>query len=190
MTTTEVIALISATFALLGYLTTTAYYISVLKANRKQLEANYKLSLRNKSLSYSIYASPSVTTARLEIDRLFSEHLSKKEGIPLSKIEDYKKSNPTLHQSIMTLLAHWENLALAIHSDVADNEVARDMVAGTLTSHVKVFREFINSRIQINRRAYENLLHISDEWDAWLNMRSKPTQFEPVVGKKALRRHD
>ena len=61
--------------------------------------------------------------------------------------------------SIMTLLAHWENMALAIHRTVADEDTCFEMVASTMNQHINVFRNFIADRQEKNQRIYYH--HVS-----------------------------
>jgi hypothetical protein len=139
-------------------------FLEQLDAHERNMRMDYKLALRTKALSYSLYSNLHLRDARLNIEEVFKAYIREQKVIPRSRIQQETDENHELYSDIMTLLAHWENMALAIYSDVADKQVAKNMVAFTLVKHVHIFSEFINDRKHVNPRAYSNLLRLADEW--------------------------
>lgn len=140
-----------------------------LKSSNKQMQVNYELSLRNRSLSYSLYATSHVRDARIKIEKYMRDEIKAGKPMTMQKLEEYSKVDSDIKSHVLTILAHWENLALAIHSEVADEEVAYEMVAGTLVQHVTVFGDFIKDRQMTNRNAYKHLLRLQDSWEKKLS---------------------
>jgi hypothetical protein len=171
-----------------------AILISVVVSGKyvlRQMKMNYSLNLRNKALGYSLYANEHLRDARIIIEREFGPLFSIKEPIPMAeinrKMEDQEEaraseSSRQILPSIMTLLAHWENMALAIHSNIADEDVCFEMVASTLNQHVKVFSNFIVDRRARNQRIYYHLLELNRRWDDWL-INVRISKFQPVFGQ-------
>lgn len=150
------------------------------KLAREQMQMNYKLSLRNKALSYSLYSNIHLRDARLRIEEYFGENLRKRRTAAINEIEQLIKKDQHLFSDIKTVLAHWENMALAMECDVVDVDVTFNMVGGTFVNHVKVFKEFIDDNKRRNPRAYYHLLNLSDKWEKQLGP-TPPQDIEPVL---------
>jgi hypothetical protein len=75
-----------------------------------------------------LYSNTHLRDARIKVEKSFGLLFSIREAIPMAEINKKMDSDSELQASIMTLLAHWENMALAIESGIADNAVCRDMV--------------------------------------------------------------
>lgn len=154
---------------------------------RRQIRMNYMLSLRNKGFEYSLYSREPLLRSRVRVEQKFGNLFKKKEPIPIDEInalidEDRvdEDTDSTLLSDILTLLAHWENMALAIYSGVADEDVCFEMVAGTMIQHVKVFRNFIDDRKESNDRAYYYLLKLRRRWEERLSTFAR-SDFQEVL---------
>lgn len=83
---------------------------------RRQMRMSYMLTLRTKALSYSLHASEHLRDARLKLEMEYGSLFKRRGAIPIGEIEEKTEKDPELLSAIMTILAHWENMALAIHS--------------------------------------------------------------------------
>lgn len=145
-----------------------------------QLRVNYNLAIREKAIGYSVYANKDLREARALIDRSFGPVFTRSEAIPTKDIDAVISEEPEVELAILTILAHWENMALAIKSGIADNEVCRNMAASSLIQNTRVFRSFIDRRRELNPRYYMNLIHLRRQWESELG--DLPTvQFNPVL---------
>lgn len=134
---------------------------------RIQKATNYNTAKINKALSYSLYASPHLREARRRIGNHLQDNLNRKSAVSMAEIEKLwgKKDDDCLqYGDVRGILAHWENMALAIHKDVADYDTAYEMVGGTLTTYVTVFRSFIDHTRSQNPRAYNYLIDLNRDW--------------------------
>lgn len=144
---------------------------------RKQMAYQYEWSRRQKALDYSLSRNKDLQQERKKLDELFGSVHRKECGIPLKTIEEKLSSEATAYTVITTLLAHWENLALAIECDVVDEEVAFEMTAGLVIDYVKTFHEFIEHRRKVNNpRAYKYLKDLAVRWEAELEGSNKITR--------------
>ena len=179
MSTIEIIIRLASPLAILISISISAFLII------KQIRMNYSMTLRNKSLQYSLYSNEHLRKSRMCIEKTFGPLFDIKEPIPMKEL--LKKSNCSdsnnsneLIPSIMTLLAHWENMALAIDSNIADEDVCFEMVASTLNQHVKIFRNLIEDRREKNRRIYFHLIELRRRWEARLSDVTI-SEFQPVL---------
>ena len=147
---------------------------------KQQMRMTYNLHMREKSLSYSLYSNQHLRDARLKIEREFGPLFSIKEAISMNELNIKVKEDSEILASIMTILAHWENMALAINSGIADNEVCRDMVSSTLIQHLRVFYNFVEERREKNPRIYLNLINLSRKWQDELGQTTS-VQYNPVI---------
>jgi hypothetical protein len=141
---------------------------------RTQIQNHYDWSKRVHALSYSLINSQRLSEARIKLDKAFGILASKKEGMTLDDIDTAIKNDPSIYTEIMYVLAHWENMALAIHAKVADEDVAFEMVAGMVISFVLVFRNFIERRKKENDRVYGYLLRLTLRWEERLRKTDMP----------------
>lgn len=178
--TLNIIIKLGAPLAILAGVITSAWMI------RKQMRANYILTIRNKSLEYSLYSNEHLRDARIEVERVFGPLFTIKEAIPMSEIEKQTGEHQHLHASILTLLAHWESMALSIDSGVASDDVCFEMVASTLIQHVKIFRNFIETRREKNPRIYDHLMNLRRRWEDKI-IRIERSQFQPILAGTHIR---
>ena len=125
-----------------------------------QTENQYEWSKRDHALSYSLTRSEALRDTRERLETAFGGPLrGREEPLTLKEINLAIEKDAAVNTLIHSLLAHWENLALAIELKIADEEVAFEMVAGTVLAHVQVFRPFIDwRRGKEGRRIYFYLL--------------------------------
>jgi hypothetical protein len=144
---------------------------------RTEAENQYKWSKRKYAMSYSLSNSESFRQARSNLEKAFCIFNTETSVLTMDEIEKVTKNEPSIHADILYVLAHWENMALAIKEEIADEEVAFEMVATTLILFTDVFKEFIEQRHeQTGGRAYEYLLQLSDKWDARLSKAKRKKQ--------------
>ena len=177
MLTLEVMKALSPIVVLVSVMTS-AYMIM------RQMRLQYDLNIRNKSLSYSLYANEHLRDARIKVEEKFGSLFGIKEAIPMDEIRKRTEEDNELYASILTLLAHWENMALSIHSGIADDDVCFEMVASTLIQHVKVFRNFIESRREGNPRIYDHLMTLRRNWEERLVLIQRSNLPPLLKGKK------
>ena len=146
----------------------------------KQMKVNYSLSIREKAINYSVYANKNLIDARATLDQKFGSVFERSEAIPTQKIDEISKDHPEVQIAILTILAHWENMALAIETGIADNEVCRNMVASSLIQNTRVFRSFIDRRRELNPRYYMNLIKLRRRWEDELGDMPQ-VKFNPVL---------
>ena len=131
----------------------------------RQIRVQYMLSLRNKSIEYSLYSRDSLRQARINIEHTFKNIFELTEPISIAEIKAAFDKDRDIRTDVLTVLAHWENMALAIDVGVADEDVCFDMVAGTMIQHVKIFHNFIEQRRESNNRSYSYLLNLKARWE-------------------------
>ncbi|WP_299235238.1 DUF4760 domain-containing protein [uncultured Halomonas sp.] len=171
-----------APIAIIVSVVVSAYFLS------RQIRMNFLLSLRNRSFEFSLYSRDPLLKARVRIEQRFGNLFERTEPISIAVIKQSIEEDSQVLSDILTLLAHWENMALAIYSGVADEDVCFEMVAGTLKQHVWVFRSFIEKRKQTNDRAYYYLLKLRRRWEERLSNFTK-SEFQRVlpIGRRTTR---
>ncbi|WP_227818041.1 DUF4760 domain-containing protein [Nitrogeniibacter aestuarii] len=147
---------------------------------KKQMQMTYNLHRREKALSYSLYSNAHLRDARLKIEKEFGPLFGIREAISMKEIKEKVGKDSEIQAAIMTILAHWENMALAIITGIADNEVCRDMVASTLIQHLRVFYNFVEERREKNPRVYINLVKLSRRWQDELGQ-TPHVDYNPVL---------
>lgn len=131
----------------------------------RQMKMQNRTNRRTKALTYSLYSNEHLRDSRLKIEQAFGSMFSLNEPIPMAEIEKKIEEDPEILSSIFTLLAHWENMSLAIYAGIADDGVCYEMVASTLNQHVKIFRNFIEDRRKNNPRIYYHLTELRRRWE-------------------------
>ncbi|MDP4026630.1 DUF4760 domain-containing protein [Methylobacterium sp. NEAU 140] len=163
MTTDAILVGLAGPAAALLGIAVSAYFVL------KQMKLTHELAMRNKSLDYSLFADQRIIDARLNIEEVFGSIYARSEPIDIRLIEkkdaDEEDPNCKVRTSILTILAHWENMALAIDANIASEDVCFEMVATTLDQHVRIFRSFIEKRRQDNPRSYYHLMALRRRWE-------------------------
>lgn len=159
------------------------------------MKLNYEVAKRSKSLSYSLYSNEHLRDARIKVEQVFGPLFLQKDAISMTEINkriegtkpNKSDKDPELYASILTLLAHWENMALSIHVGIADEDVCYEMVASTLLQHVKVFRNFIDERRSRNPRIYMHLMGLQRRWADRLIPQDK-IKFDPMFNDQLVKK--
>lgn len=145
----------------------------------KQIRNQYEWSTRQFALNYSITHNSRLREARIKLDEAFGVFtFGKCEALTIKQIDEAIEKEPSIYTDISYILAHWENMALAIDAHIANEKVAFEMVAGMVISYVCMFRNFIEKRKELNPRAYEYLLRRAKIWEDRLQNLDRP-QFTP-----------
>lgn len=139
-----------------------------LRLLRWQLKSDFVRRRRETTLEYSLVRNDRYLDARGEIDRLFPSGRWGHRPIPQSELIQILSREPQLRQELVRLFGHWENLALACFSRMADEDFAFEMVASSVVSYTSRFREFLAMRRAENPRLYEYLIPLVDRWDTRL----------------------
>ena len=151
-----------------------------IQTQSKQIQNRYEWSTRQFALTYSITRNSRLREARIKLDEAFGIITSgDSEALTQKQIDEAIEKDPSIYTDISYLLAHWENMALAIRTKVVNEEVAFEMVGGMVITYVEVFRNFIEDRRKINPKAYDYLLTLNKEWEDRLNGVTRP-QFSNI----------
>lgn len=113
---------------------------------RTQLVEDFRWKRSEKALEYSFHRTDVVRNARGSVYREFGNPTGHDEPISLITLQDAFKRDPQVEEDLITLLAHVENIALAIHSELIDEEVVYHLVAATCVAIMNAFSEFIEHR--------------------------------------------
>lgn len=96
-----------------------------------------------------------------------------KEPISKESMQDALENKAAL-TAISSVLAHWENMALAIKLNIVNDEVAFEMTGTILVYYAYKFEEFIKFRRneQSHFKAYCYLEDLSDRWKKELQVKN------------------
>ena len=145
---------------------------------QKTLKEQCLWNKRSGALAYSLFKSDSLRNAKIRLDKAFG-NLKDQGRLPLQiikeKIEENEKNeknenNPNIktyiniETDIQTVLGHWENMALAIENNVADEDVAFSMVANQVKLYHNAFKEFIDEIREIYPQRYVHLIELYKRW--------------------------
>lgn|GEM_PF-2612391 len=132
---------------------------------KNQNEIQYNWVRKEKALEYSLSKNQQLQQIRKDLDAAFGNIQTIQEPITMKEIGEKLKEDPSKYTVISALLAHWENLALAIELEIVDEKVAYEMTAGIVRKYVYAFQKFINDRRRNkNPRAYKYLLELDEKW--------------------------
>ncbi len=118
---------------------------------------------RSGALAYSLFKSDSLRNAKIRLDNAFG-NLKDQGKLPLKTIQERVKKESGIETDIQTVLGHWENMALAIDNDVADEDVAFFMVANQVKLYHNAFKEFIDDIREIYPQRYIHLTELYKRW--------------------------
>ncbi len=172
--------------------TALALTLGVWQSARAQ-QRRYDWERKQTALTYSVANRPELREARASIDRAFKEI---EIGRPIGELNPPSQEmiKITLERSdlsptsLVLLLGHWENLALAINNGVADEYMAYEMVATTVRRHVTFFRDFIATRRRTSPRYYSNLILLNERWCEFLDRGLTARQVRRRMKRSQFRR--
>jgi hypothetical protein len=124
----------------------------------------YRRARRKEALDYSLSRRPELIEARKRLERAFGV-TGRTEPITQPELETAIRDNAELYHDIIYVLAHWENLALAIHAGIADNDVAFEMACYQVLTYRRVFEPFMALRRSVSPRAYRYLMSLAAQWE-------------------------
>ncbi len=138
-----------------------------LAQQKKDLSSNVNWKSRLKSLDYSRSNCPKYDESQsiLEGADMFKEYYKKikkdrSTTIPIAIIKEKKDAI----KNIVVLLAHWENLALAIDVSVADEETAKAMTRTNVINTMTLYSEFIKEEKGAAPGKYDHLIRLATKW--------------------------
>jgi hypothetical protein len=130
------------------------------QASRQRL-----LERRGMALSFSLVNNPHLLETRGHVEKVFPSRRWSGRTIPLAELRQALDSDRLEYMKVVALLAHWENLALTVFAGLSEEDMAVEMVGGTLVDHVTRLDEFIEDRRRTeNPRLYAYLLPLAARW--------------------------
>lgn len=157
-------AIISA-ISLIGMCVGLLFGLQRLNLLYKKANNQYTWTKREKALGYSLTQSAQHLQSRVTLERQFGNFFDKTEPLNTEIIDAACKEHPDILTHIRVILGHWENMALAIHVDICDEDVCYEMVGSTIIQTVRVFRNHIDRIRDKNKEAYKYLLELARHWD-------------------------
>lgn len=124
------------------------------------------------ALSYSLVRWATHVEARRELTNYFGPTTHESQTIPLAKINAACDENPNVRNWLRTVLNHWENMALAVHEGVADEDTAFEMVSVRVINTAKHYRAYIDDILKHNPLSYKHLVWLTDRWEKRLRRQS------------------
>lgn len=133
----------------------------------RQMRLGLRVGRRSNAIAYSIYGNETMRQTRTRIEAAFGNVFDRNAPIPVAEVRAARtEDGQSALLDVMTLLAHYENMALAIYTQVASEAVAFEMIATTLLQHTMVFGDFIDERRAANPRAYLYLSELRARWQS------------------------
>ncbi|MBK1674704.1 hypothetical protein CKO35_15680 [Ectothiorhodospira shaposhnikovii] len=173
--------------SIIPYIMTVALCVAVFQLFLlwKNNRHHYNWQKRVQALSYSLTKSEKLREARIRLEEVFDTR-NVKGPIQVNKIDEASNYHKDIIHCIRDILGHWENLALAIKLNIADEEVAYEMVASTVIHHVVIFQEHIKQRQEVNPRAYEYLIGLTYSWLEKLPENERPQYYHLNLQKNLI----
>lgn len=160
---TELLAILGLFISALAVL----YAAKKLRTMASQHALEFAWKRKEYALTYSIVRNERLRDARIAIDHAFGAVTATRTPPTMAVINELVEDHgrhPGLRTHIISLLGHWENMALAIDQGVANEYVAFEMVAGTVRNYVEFFEHFIVDRQKVNPRAGRYLIQLNNRW--------------------------
>ena len=148
-----------------------------LAAIRDSHDHRMQFRMRHNAQSFSISNNRDLRVARIHIEDAFNLHSEnifepgKLPNLSVSEIEkvfmDHDNDGEDmghLERDLELILGNYENLALAIASGTADEEVAYELIGPTLVAYVALFYPFIVEKRQRRPRRFPWLMALAEYW--------------------------
>ncbi|MEL7486929.1 MAG: DUF4760 domain-containing protein, partial [Pseudomonadota bacterium] len=119
---------------------------------------------REYALSYSLTRTSSHVEARQALTEVFGPTTPDSEILTLDRIDAAIEDDKTILSSIRTLLNHWENMSLAIHQGVADEDTAYEMVSQRVINTARQYQHYINRVHDQSPVSYKYLIWLTKRW--------------------------
>lgn len=132
---------------------------------RLDVQSENERKRREYALTYSLTRLTEHIEARRALEAVFGPAIVDKRPTTLSKDETAKLFADTdLRNHLRVLLNHWDNMAIAVANQVADERTAYDMVGRTLTYTVSQYQHSIDRIQQENPVSYQHLIWLHRRW--------------------------
>lgn len=150
-------------------------FVAVLQLGRARRSFAEETQRRKQeySLTYSLTKNQAHIEARSKLMEVFGTTSSTSRRLKLVEINQAIDSEEKIGSHIRLLLNHWENLALAVNQDVADEETAFQMVAARLVNTVHQYAAYIEDVHVENPIAFKHLIAISQGWNKKLGIHKR-----------------
>jgi hypothetical protein len=129
----------------------------------KTVKEQYIWNKRSGALAYSLFKSDTLRETKIRLDHEFGT-LSITNTLDLKTIKDKIDKKFETEVDIQTVLGHWENMALAISTGVADEDVAFSMVANQVGLYYNSFKEYIDDVRKLYPRRYAKFTWLYKRW--------------------------
>lgn len=130
---------------------------------QKTVKDQYIWNKNSGALAYSLFKSDTLRETKIRLDNAFGA-LSITNTLDLKTIKDRIKEDSKIEIDIQTVLGHWENMALAISTGVADEDVAFSMVANQVSLYYNTFKEYIDDVRNLYPRRYAKFTWLYKRW--------------------------
>lgn len=127
------------------------------------VKEQYIWNKRSGALAYSLFKSDTLRKAKIKLDEEFGS-LSVTNKLDIKVIKEKIAKDRSIETDIQTVLGHWENMALAIDTGVADEDVAFYMVANQVKLYHNAFKEFIDEVRLLYPQRYVHLTELYKKW--------------------------
>lgn len=117
------------------------------------------------ALEFSLTKNGAHINARRDLAIIFAPTTLKSGRIPRADIERNIAEDSAVLSNIRLLLNHWENMALAIHNDVADEETALEMVGVRVVNTALQYSGYIEMRLEENPHSFKYLIWLAQRWN-------------------------
>ncbi len=119
---------------------------------------------REYALNYSLTRTQAHIDARQELARVFGPTTKDSAIIPLADFQEEIERDEKVLSHIRLLLNHWENMALAIHKQVADEDTAYEMVSQRVINTARQYQNYINDTHDQSPVSYRYFIWLVNRW--------------------------
>ncbi len=158
--------------------------VSQLRAMRNIHNFQYELATRLNTLSYSISRNQAYREARLEVEQAFGVMADRQDPVTIEEVARATEKYPQIDNHVRTLLSNYENMALAIHAKIADEDVAFELLGAPFLKTTDIFMPYIEHRRRDRPSRYLNLLRLKQDW---AKRDARSIEFYPIYFGKGLK---
>jgi hypothetical protein len=139
--------------------------VGQLRATKKIHDFQYQLTKRRETLGYSISRNNNYRQARLAVEKAFGVIADRDTPVTYADVQEACKTDPDIDSHVRTLLSNYENLGLAIRADVADDNVAFELLGASVLKTAEIFLPYIEHRQDERPSRYLNLIWLKKQWE-------------------------
>ncbi|GEM_PF-6277109 len=136
-----------------------------LSAARNTHNFQYELATRANALDYSISRNWPYRESRRAIEKAFGGVDNREQPVTVEEVERAKEQYPNIEDDLRILLGNFENLALAIHAGVADEDVAFQLLGAPFLKTADIFMPYMLAKQKVHPSRYLNLLELKKDWE-------------------------